>query len=154
MTLTTLAFYLGTKAENPNNSRFIDHLVCWWTDSRFSHVEFVESIDGLTATTWSASQRDGGVRQTTIDLSTGRWVLAGIPADHDMILEWFKDHKGEGYDWLGVMSFVIALIPDHRTHHWYCSKAISAAAGWKYTHHTPQDLWSVGVEIPLPTAAK
>lgn len=138
-----LAFYLGTKKENPSSARTVDRIICWWTNSRFSHVEFVEKIDGNLATTWSASQRDGGVRSTQIDLSTGRWVLAEFDADYASILQWFKDHDGEHYDYLGVASFVLPLIPDHRVHFWYCSRAIAVAAQMSNPHKTPQDLFVV-----------
>ncbi|HYF18683.1 MAG TPA: hypothetical protein VEA40_12515 [Ramlibacter sp.] len=121
----TLAFYLGTRAENPK-ARLFDQLVCAWPRSagRFSHVELV-GPDGVC---FSSSKRDGGVRGKRIDLASGRWVLARHAGDERRALEWFFRHHGEPYDTAGLLGFVLPWRTQDRRA-WFCSEAVAAALG-------------------------
>lgn len=146
-------FYKGTKRENPG-THILDQLICWWTGSRFSHVEFVVAIDsdGRWARTWSASPRDGAVRTTLIDLGTNRWELATLPGDPDYALRWFESKAGAGYSWLGAMGFVCPvffwLARKVGQGRFYCSEAIACAMGpaCPDKKKTPEDLHQLRTE--------
>jgi hypothetical protein len=109
-----LAFYKGTLAENPK-ARIFDRLVCWWPRShgRFSHAEVVASRQGDLFRCRSSSARDHGVRSKDIDLASGRWVLVELPAyPGGPGAELFIKHKGAGYDYLGVLGFVLRFVKE------------------------------------------
>jgi hypothetical protein len=131
-----LAFYKGTKAENPQ-AKLFDQAVCWWTFSagRFSHVELVVNGPDNAATCLSSSYRDGGVREKIIDLTSGRWVLVDINADKAVALNWFMKHEGKRYDVPGLFGFVFPFRM-HIRHWWFCSESCAEALGlsrsWEY----------------------
>lgn len=55
-------------------------------------------------------------------------------------LAWFREHAGDGYDWAGVVRFIIPFLP-HRRGQWFCSEACAAALGIAKPHKlTPQAL--------------
>jgi hypothetical protein len=123
----TLAFYKGTRAENPK-ARVFDRLVCWRTGGRFSHCELVQDIISPHGLCWSASLRDGGVRQKWIDLASGRWELVTIPGDKAAAVAWFEAHRGAPYDWFGLLGWVVPWRMSVQRW-WYCSESCGAAAG-------------------------
>lgn len=114
-----LAFYKGPAPELVHQ---ISHLgTCLFTRSKYSHVELV--IDGVC---WSASSRDNGVRSKVIDFNSGKWDVITIAGDQAYAMEWFKEHRGEKYDWAGIFRFLIKFLP-HRKDEWFCSEAVAAA---------------------------
>lgn len=128
--MITLAFYKGTRQENPK-ARLFDRLICWWhlSRGRFSHVELVipGTRMGGRATCASASSRDGGVRSKRITLTTGRWVLVTLPFHPSMpAVDWFDEHEDARYDWRGVAGFVLTWLRDSWSR-FYCSRALALA---------------------------
>jgi hypothetical protein len=126
-----LAFYKGTKAENPQ-AKLFDRAVCWWTFTagRFSHCELVVSGPDNEAVCLSSSYRDGGVRQKVIDLTSGRWELVDIIGDKAVALNWFLKNDGKHYDVPGLFGFVLPFRMNMR-HWWFCSEACAEALGLK-----------------------
>jgi hypothetical protein len=125
----TVAFYKGTRAENPQ-ARLFDRLVCWWPRSRgrFSHAELVGHRIGTIGICWSASMRDGScVREKNIDLASGRWVLVLVPyLDTAPAVTWFEGARGRAYDYPGILGYVMPGIKQLRR--WlYCSEAVAEA---------------------------
>lgn len=136
--MITLAFYKGTKAENPK-AKLFDRLVCAWPKSagRFSHVELVVRRSSTVGWCWSSSARDGGVRAKEIELATGRWVLVDLPgADLARALAWFSRHHGRPYDYPGILGYVLPLVKQWRRW-WYCSEACAAAIDVDGGSHIP-----------------
>lgn len=148
--MTVLAFYKGTLAENPK-ARLFDRLVCAWPRSRgrFSHAELVEVLEEGWGACWSSSARDGGVRCKRIDLASGRWVLVWLPGvPLQPALEWFRNHKGEPYDYPGILGYVLPLVKQWRAW-WYCSEACAAALGvFADTHIPPSRLHAWALQQP------
>jgi len=139
-----VALYLGTKAENPA-AEIGDRLICWWTNSRFSHVEFVKEIfSNGVGLCWGASQREGKVRQKYIDLNSGRWLVVEIPGGEIIATYWFSDHVNLPYDWRGAIAHALPFL-GQKDGAWYCSEAIAAAAGLSNTALTPQDIFDLRV---------
>jgi hypothetical protein len=116
-------------------ARLFDWLVRLVTRSPYSHCEIV--IDGVC---WSSSIRDGGVRAKRIDLDSGHWHVIPLHTDPARALAWFKSHMGQGYDWLGVLRFIVPFIPQ-RAGRWFCSEACAAALGLPCpSHYSPGGL--------------
>lgn len=124
-----LAFYKGPAADKWH--QFAHKLICWFTDSPYSHVELV-----INGTCCSASPRDGGVRMKNIDLTSGKWDVVTITGDEADAWEWFCEHAGQEYDYAGVLRFVIPFLPN-RSKQWFCSEAVAAALGL-----AEPDLWT------------
>lgn len=143
----TIAFYKGTREENPL-ARLFDRLVCWRTHGRFSHVEIVRGLrtDGL-AICMSSSWRDDGVRIKAIDLTSGRWELVQIPGDVEHAASWFADHLGQPYDAFGLLAWVLPWrVSDRRA--WFCSEACAQALGLAESWHTsPNDLFHIALML-------
>jgi len=151
-----LAFYKGTRAENPASPLF-DRLVCWWppTRGRFAHVELVSDSAGSKCICWSASMRDGScVRSKVIELASGRWVLVLLPdLPAQPAVTWFEGARGRAYDYPGILGFVVPGIKQVRR--WlFCSEAVAEAiaaaarvctppaAGPSDTHISPSALYA------------
>lgn len=125
-----VAFYKGRDA-------FLDRLIQWWTGSSYSHCEIV--VNGVS---YSSSPRDGGVRMKLIDFNPQHWDFVEVPEAHQAaVLQWFSEHYGAKYDWVGLLGFVFT----HRLNsadRWFCSEACAAALGipqpWTLT---PRDLF-------------
>ena len=82
---TKIAFYKGPPT--PLWRKVGHYAIRLWTWSRWSHAELV--IDGVC---WSASARDGGVRQKQIDLTSGRWDVFELDLSEEEVaraLAWF-----------------------------------------------------------------
>jgi hypothetical protein len=113
-----------------------DKLIRLVTRSPYSHVELVlgNAGDG-TFVCGSSSPRDGGVRIKTMSLPADRWDLAPIAGDAATALHWFEQHRGEPYDWLGVLRFVLPWV-GQSPRAWFCSEACLAALGlrepWRF----------------------
>lgn len=123
------AFYKGTRPGLPG---IYNRLVRWWTRSEYSHVEIV------FPTGWAASSsfEDRGVRFKVIDFDPARWDFVDLPAHLEArAFLWFDDHRGQKYDSLGNLHFIVSPISDDKRK-WFCSEAIAAALGipdpWRY----------------------
>ena len=116
-----LAFYKGP-ARRPLH-RLAHWLVCKVTRSKYSHCELV--IDGVC---YSSSWRDGGVRGTLIDLSSGRWDVLDVRGDELAAKDWFIRHWHAPYDYAGLLGFVLPWRTQNEQR-WFCSEACAAALG-------------------------
>lgn len=115
-----VAFYKGTHAGLPG---VYNRLVRWWTRSQYSHVELVFGA-GQAA---SSSAMDGGVRFKPIQFDPALWDFVDVPeALAVRAWQWFEDHQGAGYDYLGNVHFVLSAVGDDKRR-WFCSEAVAAA---------------------------
>jgi hypothetical protein len=123
-----LNFYYGRKDLNPS-SRYYDWLVCWWTKSKFSHVElqFPDSIS------FSSSVRDHGCRFKYIDYVPSRWVSYEIPitvvTEYDIarIKTFCNQQVGKKYDWLGILFAQVLFLNIDNPNKWFCSEVLAKA---------------------------
>jgi hypothetical protein len=123
------AFY---KATHPGLPGVYNRLVRWWTRSTYSHVELVFP----TGHAASSSYMDGGVRFKVIDFDPASWDFVELPrAFERQAWEWFEAHRGQPYDLLGNLHFVISPVADDKKK-WFCSEAVAAALGmpdpWRF----------------------
>lgn len=133
-----IAFYKGTRPGLPG---VFNRVVRWWTNGPYSHCEIVlQPLDDGMMLCASASNTEGGVRLKAIELDPGRWDLLDIPsADPSAVRQWFAVHDREGYDFLGLMGFVLRR-NDGSKRLWFCSEACAAALEipdpWRYCPNT------------------
>lgn len=161
--MVQLAFYLGTKRENPH-ARILDRVICWWSGrweripgrllprrvvARFSHVEFIERWHGgeTWAACWAASNREGDVRKTALDVKNGRWVILSVPRrDYQRLLAHFQARKGQSYGWICAAAHIFprVLRPLVRAiggNEPYCSSIIADGLGFSDPWIAPQKLY-------------
>lgn len=139
-----LAYYKGRKSEN-NRSRFLDHIICFFTNSRYSHVELVYMYDADTkiGSAVSASPRDGGVRFKRIIFKPEQWELYGIETDKtDLdVIDWFKTIEGSKYDWFGALGVILPFNLQKKSR-WFCSEAVATFFGIPTPKKkSPQDIF-------------
>lgn len=117
-----VAFYIGQE-------RIFNRSVCWWLSGPFSHTELILDEDDGLCRCASSSFQDDGVRVKWMSLNPDHWVFLDIDADYVFADKWFRDHRGEDYDVLGLLGFVWRRGTGDRTKH-VCSAAIAAALGF------------------------
>lgn len=119
-----IAFYKGP-------GKLFDHVIRAWTRGPYSHAEVVfdDDLSGPVLCA-SSSALDGGVRFKRMFLSPDRWDIIDVPAfDTAAALQWFVDHDGLKYDYLGLFSVWTPV--KHSRQRWYCTESIAAAANIK-----------------------
>lgn len=139
-----LAFYKGRKSENPQTT-FFDRLVCFTTNSRYSHVELVYQYDAGSrmAHCWGASPRDKGVRKTLIYMNPDHWDIIEYDVWYtkSSLEEWVYKENGSAYDWLGAIGTRVLFIRQSNSK-WFCSELLAAYIGMNKPHRvTPKRLY-------------
>jgi hypothetical protein len=118
-----------------------DHLfnlaVSWWDRGPYSHCELVgEHLGGNTYMCYSSSFMDKGVRAKAIELKPEKWDVFDVDIDEAFAMQWFAQHNGNKYDTLGLVGFLIRIIPGQKNR-WFCSEAVAAMMGmletWRLT---------------------
>lgn len=145
-----LAMYKGPATEFLHK---IGHAgTCLVTGSIYSHCELVfgpplQSGRSLCA---SASMRDKGVRFKHINLSSGRWDVYPLAYDREAepyAYDWFLQHQGIPYDYLGLAWFVLPIRAFNQPNRVFCSEAIALALRLPKPHKFhPQRLLDVAVK--------
>lgn len=146
--MVKLLFYKGRKSENPQ-SQFLDRLICFMTNSMFSHVELVEhDFSNGIYNTWSCSPRDKSVRNASINTNNGSWVLREIDGDLEASIKWFKEHRGAKYNWLGLIGVYLNIHLTNGSGTYFCSEAIANCLGfsnpWSFD---PEELFKLSHEL-------
>lgn len=106
---------------------------CLWTRSKYSHCDLVfsDAPVGGKHLCASSSARDGGVRFKRIDLGSGKWDVFDLPGfdsfDEAYARQWFNDHAGRGYDYLGLLWFLLPIKAINHPQHFFCSEALAHA---------------------------
>ena len=122
-----LALYLGERKRN-KSSQWLDWLICWATDSPYSHVEYVTHYEPeqQMAVCWGSSPRDGGVRRQVIQLKEGHWELYELKdhASSESVYDFFEPLIGSKYDWIGAIATKFRLFCEN-PHRYFCSEIIA-----------------------------
>lgn len=115
-----LAFYKGRED-------LYDRLISWWTRGPYSHVELVINDNYCM----SSSPKDGGIRFKHIDLRPDHWDLVELEGyDPAYAYNWFKEHEGRKYDFLGILGFVFRPLRQDKKR-FFCTEAIGHALKMK-----------------------
>ena len=68
------------------------------------------------------------MRISTITLLLSEWDVLDMPADVDAVRAWFTAHAGMGYDYVGILGFLVRPVGGE-PRHYFCSEAIATALG-------------------------
>lgn len=135
MTQMQVAFYRG-------RVRFYNRAVSWLLYGPHSHVELVLDEDDGLLKCGSSSFMDDGVRVKWMKLNPAHWILLDVDEDYVFAEKWFKDHRGEEHELLGIMGAVWRRLTGE-VPRWTSSHAVAAALGypepWRFN---PMNLWA------------
>ena len=117
-----IAFYKG-------QGNFLNKIVRWWTKSIYSHAELVlpDRITWLGISPFLKS-KVASRKKFIIEYSDWDFVTLQVTQEQvDIIMEFFEDTEGQGYDWVGMLlSQFLPWRIKHRKR-WYCSEWIAYA---------------------------
>ena len=117
-----VAFYKG-------KGNFINSIVRWWTGSNYSHAELIlpDNITWIGISPFFKSKINRRIR-LNIDFTEWDFVDLKITEEqYSIIMDFFHDTEGEGYDWIGMLfSQFLPCKIKHRKR-WYCSEWIAYA---------------------------
>ena len=132
-----LAYYLGRKEENKETT-LVDQIICFFTRSRYYHVELIYDWSPVTkrGRCFSSSPRDGGVRGKTIDFGDGHWEVYELKyhLSHNKVVDFFMNEYGKKYDWLGAIGSAFPVLKENRKR-WFCSEIIMHVQTHGCIHH-------------------
>ncbi len=117
-----IAFYKG-------KGNFINAIVRWWTNSKYSHAELILP-DGTTWIGISPFIKSQVTDRIVVEYDYSKWDFIEIEATPEqlrVIMDFYEDTKGDGYDWMGMLlSQFLPCRIKHRKR-WYCSEWIAYA---------------------------
>tara|TARA_R110002020_G_scaffold100489_3_gene237507 strand:+ start:473 stop:958 length:486 start_codon:yes stop_codon:yes gene_type:complete len=117
-----IAFYKG-------KGNILNGIVRWWTKSIYSHAELVLPDDRtwLGISPFLKSKVDSRQKLIVDNLEWDFISLDVTSEQRDIILEFFEETKGCGYDWIGML--LSQFLPCRIKHkkRWYCSEWIAYA---------------------------
>ena len=117
-----LAFYKG-------KGNTINSLVRWWTKSIYSHAELVLP-DGTTWLGISPFLKSRVASRTKVEVEQDEWDIIELTISEEqanIIMEFFEDTKGQGYDWIGMLLSQFLPCKIKHRERWYCSEWIAYA---------------------------
>ena len=133
---TRLLFYKG---RHPGSSIW-DKLICFATNSEFSHVELSLQSDGNAYHCWSSSFMDGGVRGKIITIDPAKWVI--VDCDRPVNTEVLISQIGKKYDYIGLIGTLIKIRIFESSNKWFCSELIATALGMENAwQQTPKSIY-------------
>lgn len=117
-----VAFYKG-------KGDYLNGIVRWWTKSIYSHAELVLP-DGITWIGISPFLKSKVASRKKLIINYVDWDFITLDVTQeqvDIIMEFFEDTEGHGYDWVGMLlsQFLPCKIKHKRR--WYCSEWIAYA---------------------------
>jgi len=117
-----IAFFKG-------HGNVFNSIVRWWTSSEYSHAELVLP-DGVTWLGISPFLKSKVSSREKILVIGENWDFVNLKVTQeqlDIIIDFFKDTEGHGYDWIGMLlSQFLPCKIKHRKR-WYCSEWIAYA---------------------------
>ena len=117
-----IAFFKG-------EGNFLNTIVRWWTKSIYSHAELVlpdgESWLGISPFVKSKVTKR---KKLLIDPKEWDFVALEITEEQlEIIMEFFEDTSGHGYDWIGMLLSQFLPCKIKHKKRWYCSEWIAYA---------------------------
>lgn len=124
-----VAFYKGT-------DKIFNKGVAWWDNGPYSHCEIIVGETPQGSVCLSSSASDGGVRAKVIKLNPEKWDIVEVDGDLDFALKVFSKHAGCGYDYLGLVGFLVRVIPGEKDK-FFCSELCAMMLGlqdaWRFS---------------------
>lgn len=118
-----IAFYKGKPS-------LLARVIRWLDKGPYSHCELVFS-DGV----WGTAREGKGVLLRSLITVESDWDFVDLPAHLEPAArEWFVQHEGKAYDYVGVVRFLFGFLNPARDK-WFCSRAcadaLSLTGGWR-----------------------
>ena len=117
----TLAFKYKKKGTS-----FMSKVICWWTKSRFFHVELI------IGSKWISSNSDeGGVTIKDLKPLNDNWEYLQLPKIHltkeqyDKIMMWINSQSGKKYDWTAIFLSTFLPLRWQSDNKWFCSEIVT-----------------------------
>ena len=127
-----LGMYLGKKKHNVNTT-WLDRLICFATNSIYSHAELIYEYDDLSTRgiSWSCSPRDKGIRKLDLNYNSGHWHVYEFftTKNSQYVDEWFSQRQHIRYDYLGALGVVVPFVKQQNSR-LFCFEAIAMCLGW------------------------
>jgi len=117
-----VAFYKG-------KGNCLNGIVRWWTKSDYSHAEIMLP-DGITWIGISPFLKSKVASRKKLIIDYSEWDFVDIPVNQeqlDIIMEFFEDTEGHGYDWPGMLLSQFLPCKIKHKKRWYCSEWIAYA---------------------------
>jgi hypothetical protein len=117
-----IAFYKG-------EGDALNKIVRWWTKSIYSHAELVLP-DGITYLGISPFLKSKVASRKKLLIDYSEWDVVDLQIAQeqlDIIMEFFEDTKGQGYDWVGMLLSQFLPCKIKHRERWYCSEWIAYA---------------------------
>ena len=115
---------------------WVDLLIRVFTNSKYSHVEIVHNKDW-----YSSSPRDGGVRVKQIQDDGNSWDFVEVEIDKERLHQKYREYRGRGYDFKGILLSNILPIGWHSKSKMTCSEFVADVLGYdKPAKFSPQDI--------------
>lgn len=117
-----VAFYKG-------KGNFINSVVRRWTNSIYSHAELVLP-DGQTWIGISPFLKSKIASRQKTSFDPVEWDFLSIEIteeQYEVILDFYEETKGEGYDWIGMLTSQFSPCKIKHRKRWYCSEWIAYA---------------------------
>lgn len=115
--------------------RWFARLVCAIQGGDSAHCEMSVYRDRDQHHCISASFLDDGVRFKVMPLPAAKWRIYEMPQDSTGAIEWLRAHDRDGYDWLGLLGFIVRRIRGQGDRR-FCSEAAAEVLGlrdpWRY----------------------
>lgn len=115
--------------------RWFARLVCAVQGGDSAHCEMSVYRDRDQHHCISASFVDGGVRFKVMPLPADRWRIYEMPQDSTGVIEWLRAHDGDGYDYLGLLGFIVRRIKGSMDRS-FCTEAAAEGLGlpdpWRF----------------------
>ena len=118
-----IAFFKGEE------KGWLHRFIRWYTKSEYSHAELIMP-DGETwvgISPFLKSKVDSREKLIVDNLEWDFVYLDVTSEQHDIILEFFEETKGFGYDWVGMMLSQFSPCRIKHKKRWYCSEWIAYA---------------------------
>lgn len=117
--MISIAFYKG-------EGKFVDRLIRWWTDGKYSHCELVFP-DGQY---FSADAWQNKVRYEKVNANQENWDFAelDLTAKEELVVrEWCDSQEGKKYDYLAILGCQVFRWDIQDKNRYFCSEMLVEA---------------------------
>lgn len=116
---------IAFKFKQPKES-FANKLICWWTKSKYYHVELV------LGDKWISSNPDvGGVTINDLRPLQDNYEYLELKdvrvtkEQYAKIAQWIDNQKDKAYDWYGLIWSQVFPFSWHKRDKWFCSEIVT-----------------------------
>jgi len=134
--MVVLAFYKAKKTK-------LDKAICFFTRSKYSHVEMIVGpLNGTSGMSISSSGRNGGVKERKINFNPERWDIVEVPWGPDDAVNVLRGELDKPYDFFGILFSQFFNARLHSKSRWFCSEICAYGLNMSEPHrYSPGDLY-------------